>query len=168
MVNIVNIVNMANMVNMVTCAADKMSAPPAPPAAISMVAEARGMHRARATMWGCICRREMVQRVAQGWRFWEIGLLLLCKPTLGLYEDGGAGRLETKCVFPVLNTQPSNICSFRNYTNTQYCFKYPGLVFALFYSALWQVSTILYPQVSTILYLSIARFICPLLARLCS
>ena len=41
----------------------------------------------------------------------------------GLYEDGGAGRLETKCVFPVLNTQPSNICSFRNYTNTQYCFK---------------------------------------------
>ena len=154
---------MVNIVNMVTCAADKMSAPPAPPAAISMVAEARGTHRARATMWGCIFRREreMVQRVAQS-------LLLLCKPTLGLYEDGGAGRLETKCVFPVLNTQPSNICSFRNYTNTHYCFKYPGLVFALFYSALWQVSIILYPQVSTILYLSIARFICPLLARLCS
>ena len=55
---------MANMVKMVTCAADKMSAPPAPPAAISMVAEARGTHRARATMWGCIFRREreMVQR----------------------------------------------------------------------------------------------------------
>ena len=67
--------------------------------------------------------REMVQRLAQSWLFWKIGLLLLCKPTLGLYEDGGAGRLETKCVFPVLNTQPSNICSFRNYTNTQYCFK---------------------------------------------
>ena len=54
----VYMVNMANMVNRVTCAADKMSAPPAPPAAISMVAEARGTHRARATMWGCICRRE--------------------------------------------------------------------------------------------------------------
>ena len=54
----VYMVNMANMVNMVTCAADKMSAPPAPPAAISMVAEARGTHRARATMWGYIFRRE--------------------------------------------------------------------------------------------------------------
>ena len=40
-----------------------MSAPVAEPAAISMVAEARGTHKARATRWWCIWWKQVVMNL---------------------------------------------------------------------------------------------------------
>ena len=90
-----------------TWLADNMSAPVAEPAAISMVAEARGTHRARATRWWCIWWKQVS---------WVCYILLqLCHKNVwyssknqpwGCVEVEEAG-LRTEWVLPVLNTQPS-------------------------------------------------------------